>query len=989
MLAESQLSGSEKENAVKKLHPLFLPSSCLVLVFLLVQTASASSLDRNVLDVRDTNPAPNVFEAELIADEQDVMISGNLVHALVYKDANNTTGAYSGTPNGIPVPQIVVNEGDEVIVTLTNNLAPDCAALVCDTSIHWHGIELDNDSDGTGVTQNHVKPGETYTYRFKAPRPGLFWFHPHMKPGPQTFAGMYGAFIVKDSNEASLQSAKKIPGEVSTHTIVLSDIEFDTAGATGVPPGEEGKVGYVALGVAQPWAFWKDLCVGDGTITSQQQAACRFMNDGLRYLVNGRHPFIYSGSTGSLDDIPTISATSGEGIRLRLINTATNRYFRLSVEGNGTDNNLYRIGGEGGFLEKVRREGGILGNWDTKYDKGEIVVPASGRADVVIVPTGNFGDIITITDLDYDRGGPRLGAVTGEPLKPAGPLLHIRITGSSSNPFSISEGQDVLGTGGVENIKMIPTASLDVLSAPPQKTDGSGSESGSTNSTIILEGIETGKLAINGVQGHFEDSGPDYTQIPHQGATRYAYGGDVLELTVRNDTGGQHHPFHLHGFSFQPVRVLDNDSGNTLYSYDYQEFQDVIDVFDGQSVVFRVRLDDRPRITDTRPEAGVPTLDQRFAYGGVVGRWVFHCHLFLHAAIGMISELVVLGSNAPPDAQCTDVTANTDSGLCSASGVNVDNGTSDPNDDDPFTLAQDPDNPYALGDTDVTLIATDEDGLTNSCQATVTVVDPEDPTISAPLPVQDECDANGGSTAVALGSPTTADNCSIDTVSNDAPGLFPLGNTTVNWTVTDGSGNSAMDAQMVTVVDTTAPGLTAPANVAKECDALGGTSTINLGTPIVTDICDPNAVITQNAPAFFTIGDTSVQWTATDGSNNSSQANQTVSVVDTIPPVISCNTPPRITPSDVIQTFTATAADTCDAEVIPITTGLDCFSFTQKGKEVDRMGGCEVAINGNILNMVDSGGVGDIIEWTVEATDDNGNSSSVTCSIAVVRKKDL
>jgi hypothetical protein len=53
------------------------------------------------------------------------------------------------------------------------------------------------------------------------------------------------------------------------------------------------------------------------------------------------------------------------------------------------------------------------------------------------------------------------------------------------------------------------------------------------------------------------------------------------------------------------------------------------------------------------------------------------------------------------------------------------------------------------------------------------------------------------------------------------------------------------------------------------------------------------------------------------------------------------------------------------------------------------MDGCEVAINGNILNIVDSGGVGDIIEWTVEATDDNGNSSTVTCSIAVVRKKDL
>jgi hypothetical protein len=633
----------------------------------------------------------------------------------------------------------------------------------------------------------------------------------------------------------------------------------------------------------------------------------------------------------------------------------------------------------------------MLANWDTKYQKGEIVIPASGRADVVIVPTGNPGDIITITGIDYDRGGPRLGSQTGEPLKPAGPLVQIKITGTSSDPFSIVEGQAVLGAGTVENLKTIPAADLDVLSGPPPKLDGSGPEPGSTNDTITMgppiPGTFTGELAINGVVGHFEDSGPDYTQVPYQGATRYANGGDVLELTVQNETG-QHHPFHLHGFSFQPVRVLDNENGNTLFTYDYQEFQDVIDVFDGQSVVFRVRLDDRPRITDTRQEAGAPAPNQSFPSGGVVGRWVFHCHLFLHAAIGMISELVVLDANAPPEALCTNRGVETDPGQCTATGISVNNGTSDPN-DDPFTLMQDPDNPYALGDTDVTLTATDEDGLADSCQATVTVNDLEDPAITAPSAVQDECDAANGSTVVALGNPTTDDNCSIDTISNDAPALFPLGNTPVNWTVTDGSSNSATDQQTVTVVDTTPPGLTAPANVVKECDAFGGTSTINLGTPVVTDICDPNVGVTQNAPAFFPVGNTTVQWTATDASENASQANQAVSVVDTTAPVISCNTSPRIAPSDVVQTFTATATDICDAEVIPITTGFDCFSFTQNGKTVDRTDGCEVTINGNVLNIVDSGGVGDMIEWNITATDDVGNTSTETCTIEVVRKKDL
>ena len=141
------------------------------------QRGHVPELSQTVLDVVDINPDPNVFEASLSVDEQDVNIGGTTVHALIYKDLNNPE-AYAGTPNGIPIPQIVVTVGDEIIVTLTNNLSSLCAAIACDTSIHWHGLELDNDSDGAGVNQNHLTPGQTYTYRFKTFRPGIFWFHP-------------------------------------------------------------------------------------------------------------------------------------------------------------------------------------------------------------------------------------------------------------------------------------------------------------------------------------------------------------------------------------------------------------------------------------------------------------------------------------------------------------------------------------------------------------------------------------------------------------------------------------------------------------------------------------------------------------------------------------------------------------------------------------------------------------------------------------------
>ena len=575
---------------------------------------SATTLSHTVLDVADTNPDPRVFEAELSVDEQDVNIGGTTVHVLIYKDVNNP-GAYAGVPSGIPIPQIVVNLGDEIIVTLTNNLENPCAALTCDTSIHWHGIELDNDSDGTGVTQNHLTPGQTYTYRFKTFRPGIFWFHPHMKPGAQVFAGTYGAFIVKDPHEAALQAAGTIPPAANTHTVVLSDIEFDG----------DGDVGYLDAGNAVPWqTLMMDCAAGN-------MASCMRMADAATVLVNGQKPDATT---------PRITAKSGAGIRLRLLNTATNRYFRLRVSGNGDDNNLYRIGGEGGFLDHVRLEGGVLGSWDTKYNKGEILVIASGRADVVVVPTGNNGDVIAITGDAYMRGGPPNNGLA------AGDLLYIEIDDTlDDDAFAIAEGNDVLGAGGVTNIRNEP---LDCYLDPIPALPGPGSGSGMSDETIVLSNEMAGRLSINNVTGHFEDSGTDFAQVPYQGASRYARTGDVLEITL-SQTTTQHHPFHHHGFSIQPVRILNAADDSVLYEFDYNEFVDVIDVSPTTKVVFRMRLDDRPRITDTRQEAGAPEPDQFLASGGAAGRWVFHCHLFLHAAVGMISELVVVDTDRDGD----------------------------------------------------------------------------------------------------------------------------------------------------------------------------------------------------------------------------------------------------------------------------------------------------------------------------------------------------
>jgi hypothetical protein len=88
----------------------------------------------------------------------------------------------------------------------------------------------------------------------------------------------------------------------------------------------------------------------------------------------------------------------------------------------------------------------------------------------------------------------------------------------------------------------------------------------------------------------------------------------------------------------------------------------------------------------------------------------------------------------------------------------VDNGSSDP-DGDPVTLSLSPGGPYAVGDTEVTLTVADPEGLEDTCQTTVTVIDQTPPVVTCSVtPVGDDDDDHGDLLAVEF---EATDNCSI------------------------------------------------------------------------------------------------------------------------------------------------------------------------------------------------------------------------------------
>ncbi len=117
---------------------------------------------------------------------------------------------------------------------------------------------------------------------------------------------------------------------------------------------------------------------------------------------------------------------------------------------------------------------------------------------------------------------------------------------------------------------------------------------------------------------------------------------------------------------------------------------------------------------------------------------------------------------------------------------------------------------FEVGTTTVLTTAVNACG-NSSLSFDVTVNDNEPPVVVSPPAVS--VNAPSGSTTISgvdLGSPVVSDNCGVASISNNAPSVFPAGNTLVTWSVMDSHGHITTATQMVTVVaSNTAPQIAA------------------------------------------------------------------------------------------------------------------------------------------------------------------------------------
>ena len=180
-----------------------------------------------------------------------------------------------GFNNELPGPVIRAKKGDELIIHFRNNLKES-------TVIHWHGIRLPAEMDGTDEVQRPVGPGEVFEYRFVVPDAGTFWYHSHANETEQMEKGLYGALIVDGENE---------PVTDGERVFVVDDMKLEKDFRFKKPG----------------WFLPAFIERHDG-------------RQGDTLLLNGKEQ-------------PVIRMNAGQTERWRLINASSARYFRLHLGG--------------------------------------------------------------------------------------------------------------------------------------------------------------------------------------------------------------------------------------------------------------------------------------------------------------------------------------------------------------------------------------------------------------------------------------------------------------------------------------------------------------------------------------------------------------------------------------------------------------------------------------------------------------------------------
>lgn len=228
--------------------------------------------------------------------QKELEFEAGILKPVKWPDGKPKEGGILAINGMLPGPTIRAKEGDEISVTLCNNLSEP-------TTIHWHGMHQRGTwfMDGVAnISQVPIPPGGCYTYRFMAYPAGTYWYHSHT--GVQYNDGLFGPLIVEEKENP-------YQADYDYDRIIMINDWFHIPAEQILANLKKGTYMHMGMGTeGMP-------DVGDVPFESA--------------LINGKGRF----DPRSESLLETYEVTAKDRIRFRIINASSTYAFRFAIDG--------------------------------------------------------------------------------------------------------------------------------------------------------------------------------------------------------------------------------------------------------------------------------------------------------------------------------------------------------------------------------------------------------------------------------------------------------------------------------------------------------------------------------------------------------------------------------------------------------------------------------------------------------------------------------